>query len=233
MRYLGRSNDSSRPVIHLPLGRAAFDGVLRLQRDLQRRRAEGRIDDVVITVEHDPVFTVGRRGSITNLLVDRERLVEEGIDLVDVERGGDITYHGPGQLVVYPILDLHAYGRDLRAHVERLEEAAIRTAASFGIDARRAPGRPGVWVDGRKIASVGVHVRRWVTMHGLALNVDVDRRHFAMIRPCGLPVETVSMAEVAERPIEFDEVVRRYLAEATALFGWVLRTLHRKELKGA
>ncbi len=232
VRSLGRSSRARRAVVHVPLGRAAYGDVLRLQRDLQRRRSEGLVGDVVITVEHDPVFTVGRRGTYESLLVSRQRLDAEGIEIFDVERGGDITYHGPGQLVVYPILDLRGYGRDIHAYVARLEEAAIRTLASFGIAAERRTGMPGVWVDGRKIASIGVHVRRWVTIHGLALNVEIEKAHFGMIRPCGLQIETVSIADLLDRPVGVDDVSSRFLSGASALFGWSVRTGSRDEVEG-
>jgi len=232
VKLLERSAPSSRAVVHLPLGTGDYGEVLELQRQLRDRRSQGELDDVVITVEHNPVFTIGRLGSTSNLLVSRDVLKAEGIQLFEIERGGDITYHGPGQLVVYPIIDLRDYERDVRAYVDRLEEATIRTLETFGIKGRRASGRPGVWVDGRKIASIGVHVRRWITSHGLAINVDVERRHFAMIRPCGLPVSAVSMAEITEERTDVGEVLTRFLDEAAALFGWSLKSVRLTEIGG-
>ena len=185
---------------------------------------------MLITVEHDPVLTIGRRGSRGNLLAAEDELAAEGIRLFDVERGGDITYHGPGQLVVYPIVDLRDHGRDLHGYVEGLEEATIRTLRAFGIDARRAPGLPGVWTEVGKIASIGVHVRRWITMHGLALNVDVERRHFAMIRPCGLSVRAVSICEIADTPVSLRDATERFLDEAGAVFGWTFETVDSDEI---
>ena len=223
---------SRRAVVrHVPLGKADYRGTLEFQRALRARRAEGAIDDLIITVEHEPVFTIGRRGSSEHLLVSREAVEEEGIAIIEVDRGGGITYHGPGQLVVYPILDLRAYGRDIKAYIGRLEEAAIRTLIGYGVDAVRAPGRPGVWVEGRKIASVGVHVRRWITTHGLALNVEVDRRHFAMIRPCGLPVEVVSLNELIAQPVNVEEVGERFLAQAASLFEWSVQRMPSDEVR--
>ena len=226
---MGRS--SRRPVAHLALGRTDYGDVLNLQRALRDRRSDGSIGDLVITVEHDPVFTIGRRGSRANLLVTRGILDQEGLRVFEVERGGDITYHGPGQLVVYPIIDLRDYGRDLHGYVERLEEAAIRTLATFGIGGRRMPGFPGVWVDRRKIASVGVHVRRWITLHGLALNVNVDPRHFAMIRPCGLSVEAISVSGIVGEPVGLDTVAERFLTQAESVFGWRLVPVDRDEME--
>jgi lipoic acid synthetase len=230
VELLERSAPRSHAVAHLPLGTGDYGEVLELQRQLRERRSQGELGDLVITVEHNPVFTIGRLGSTSNLLVSRDVLKAEGIQLFEIERGGDITYHGPGQLVVYPIIDLRDYERDVRAYVDRLEEATIRTLETFGIEGRRAPGHPGVWVDGRKIASIGVHVRRWITSHGLALNVDVERRHFAMIRPCGLPVSAVSMAEITEERADVGDVLTRFLDQAATLFGWSLKSVRQTEI---
>jgi len=229
---LGRSSPSSRAVGHVALGRAGYAEILALQRRLRDRRIEGTIGDLVLTVEHEPTFTVGRRGSRANLLVAQEALDAAGIQVFEIERGGDITYHGPGQLVIYPILDLRGYGRDLRGYVERLEETTIRTIARFGVEGRRDSAMPGVWVDGGKIASIGVHVRRWVTVHGLALNVDVDRDHFAMIRPCGLDVTAVSMSDFVDAPVDLATVRSAFLEAAADLFGWSIAAVDRGEIEG-
>jgi lipoic acid synthetase len=196
--------------------------MIALQRELREARAAGRIGDLVLTVEHDPVFTVGRSGSVGNLLVSRGTLVRHGIPIVTVERGGDITYHGPGQLVAYPILDLRDHADGVRAYVRGLEEAIIRALETYGVDAGRSAGRPGVWVGERKIASIGIHVRRWITMHGVAINVDVDRSHFAMIRPCGLPVDIVSLRELTEASPSVREVGDRFVEAASRVFGWAI-----------
>jgi lipoate-protein ligase B len=136
-----------------------------------------------------------------------------------VERGGGVTYHGPGQLVAYPILDLRRRGRDVKAHVRQLEEAAIRTVARYGLHVGRRDGLPGVWIDRGKIASVGISVRSWVSMHGLALNVAVDAAHFAMIDPCGLPVKAVSMNDLLEAPAVLSDVEGAFAAEYGRLLG--------------
>jgi lipoate-protein ligase B len=205
------SNETERRLAHVALGRANYEETLDLQRRLHARRVAGEIPDVVLTVEHPPVFTLGRSGSRQHVLASAEDLKREGIAIFEVERGGDVTYHGPGQLVVYPILDLRDHGRDVKRYVAALEEAAIRTLADVGIEAGRRPGYPGVWVKARKIASIGVYVRHWVTRHGLALNVAVDRAHFAMINPCGLGVEVASIDEWVEHPV-LEEVETRFLA---------------------
>ena len=205
-------------VGHVALGRLDYVEALTLQRQCHARRVAGRIGDVVLTVEHSPVFTIGRSGSRCNVLVPQEALDREGITVVEVERGGDITYHGPGQLVVYPILDLRGHGRDIKRYVERLEGAAIDALASYGVEADRRPGFPGVWVGERKVASIGITVRNWVTFHGLALNVDVNRVHFGMINPCGLGVEIVSIADFGDPP-DLADVEKRFIEAFAAQLG--------------
>lgn len=229
MVFLENSRLPRRPIDHQALGRMRYADALDLQRRLWRLRAEGRIADRLLTVEHDPVFTIGRRGSLDNLLVSEEALRAEGIELFEIERGGDITYHGPGQLVAYPILDLREYDRDVRKYVGGLEEAILRTLDAFGIVAGREAGRPGVWVEGRKIASIGVHVRRWVTMHGLALNVEIAASHFAMIRPCGLDVRTVSMADLLGDVPSLGAVCEVLVDRTSEVFGWRVRSIDRIE----
>jgi len=205
---------------HLPLGRADYASVYLLQRRLHELRVAGRIPDTVITVEHDPVFTIGRSGSAKNILVPPETLEQAGITVYEVERGGDITYHGPGQLVVYPIIDLRAHGRDLRRYIRNLEQGVINLLVELGIDATRNPGFPGVWVGTRKIASVGVYVKHWVTRHGLALNVSVNKEHFGMIKPCGLPIEVTSIDELTGRIYPVGDIAQALLSKMKPLFGW-------------
>lgn len=185
-----------RIVQHLRLGRTDYREALSLQRALHVKRCAGEIGDLLLSVEHNPVFTIGRTGSRENLLVDEAMRIDAGIDLVDIERGGDITYHGPGQLVLYPILDLRSWGKDIHTYICNLEEVMIRTLAGWGIEAGRKLQAPGAWVGERKIGSIGVHVKRWVSLHGLALNVDIDPAHVAMIRPCGLSEKLVSITDL-------------------------------------
>lgn len=155
---------------------------LEYQRSLARDRIEGRLDhDVLVLLEHPPVVTLGRGAHAENVLHD------EGIDVVEVERGGDVTYHGPGQLVGYPIFDLRNYRQDLHWYLRTLEQALIEGLAILGIPAERSAGYTGVWTRGRKIASIGVHVKQWVTWHGFALNVTTDLGAFDRIVPCGIP----------------------------------------------
>ena len=207
-------------AIHLSLGHADYADTYRLQHRLHSLRSQGRIADTVLTVEHDPVFTIGRSGSAKNILVPHVLLEEKGISVYEIERGGDITYHGPGQLVVYPIVDLRDHGRDIKRYISNLEQSVIDFLSEIGITAGRRPGFPGVWVDTQKIASVGVYVRHWVTRHGLALNVSVNKAHFGMINPCGLEIEIVSINELIDREVTLEEGASRLLANMEQLFGW-------------
>jgi lipoate-protein ligase B len=166
----------------LDRGLVAYRDALELQRSLAKDRIEGSLDhDVLVLLEHPPVVTLGRGSHAENVLQS------EGIDVVEVERGGDVTYHGPGQLVGYPILDLKGFKQDLHWYLRTLEQALIECLASLDIPAERNPGYTGVWTRGRKIASIGVHVKQWVTWHGFALNVTTDLTAFSRIVPCGIP----------------------------------------------
>ena len=199
------------------LGTIAYEPAWELQDELAEQRRERRIGDRLLLVEHFPVYTVGRGGDEANLLAGPERLRELGARLIRVDRGGDITFHGPGQLVAYPIVKLHD-ALDLRRYVRTLEAAVIDTLAAFGVVAGRVDGMTGVWIEGaRKVAAIGVRVRRGVTTHGLALNVNTDLRWFEEMIPCGIRgkgTTTIALEvgrEVAMEQVE-DELARR-LAE--------------------
>lgn len=177
-----------------------------LQRELVTARQAGRVRDVVLLVEHPPVITIGRAGRSANILLPRALLAAQGFEVFEVERGGDVTYHGPGQLVGYPIVDLRAVDEDVVRYVRSLEGALIGALQQFGISAERVRGYPGVWIGGSKIAAIGVAVKRRVTMHGFALNVAPNLDHFAVINPCGLGKPVTSMAGVLGRPVSLAEV---------------------------
>ena len=168
------------------LGRIPYTDALALMRALGTARQRGEVPDLLLTCEHPPVITLGRGARPEHLLLTREDLAARGIGLTEVERGGDVTYHGPGQLVLYPILDLSRLGRDLHAFLRALERVLIEAVASFGVVAAARPGLTGVWVGEAKLASIGIHVSRWVTWHGAALNVSTDLDAFSAIVPCGL-----------------------------------------------
>ncbi len=189
-------------------GRRPYPESLDAMRALVRSRRAGLVDDTLVLVEHPPVVTVGVQG-------DDGAAARTGLTVVAVERGGKATYHGPGQLVGYPIVDLERRGRDVRRFVRDVEEVVARGVAPFGIRAGHATGRPGVWVDGsRKIASVGIAVDHWVTFHGFALNVDLDLAPFARFRPCGFDGSVMtSIAREVGHPVALD-AVRPHVVEA-------------------
>jgi lipoate-protein ligase B len=186
------------------LGRVPYGDALALQEELREKLANAQGGEVVLLLEHPDVITFGRGASDSNALASDAELRESGYDVFRVSRGGDVTWHGPGQLVGYPILDLRRHGSDVHRYLRDLESVLIGALADFGIAGRRREGFAGVWLDERrKIASIGVGVRAWRTLHGFALNVDCDLTRFGAIVPCGLAgVEMVSMASVLGHPVE-------------------------------
>ncbi len=176
-----------------------YGAALELQQRLTAQRKQGLISDQLLLLEHGHVVTLGRNGHMENLLASDEILERAGISFYPTDRGGDVTYHGPGQLVGYPILDLRDWKRDVGAYVRGVEQAIIDTLAEFGIAGERVAKLTGVWVDGRKIAAIGVHLSRWVTSHGFALNVSTDLSYFHYIVPCGLTKPVTSMAQLGVR----------------------------------
>lgn len=208
---------SERELWTVPLGRAPYAEALELQRTLARDRISGVIpQDVLLLVEHSPVVTLGRSSKGKHLLASPEFLATKGVELFEVERGGDVTFHGPGQLVGYPIIDLKRHKQDLHWYLRQLEQALINSLGTYGIVAEQNTGLTGVWTRGRKIASIGVHARDWVTWHGFALNVTTDLSYFDLIVPCGISgVEMTSMArELGADPNAED--VRRTVCESFA-----------------
>lgn len=233
-----RSNDLLTPILNvIDLGTMSYGPALQLQRDVARARIEGRLtEDVLLLVQHPPVVTLGRGSKDRHLLASPEFLASRGVELFEVERGGDVTYHGPGQLVGYPIFDLKEHRRDLHWYLRQVEEALIRGLASVGLLCTRNPGFTGVWTSGRvstaspgrsvpdeateasgdpfgtpqplrKIASIGVHAKDWVTWHGFALNVTTDLANFDLIVPCG--IQDVTMTTVRRElgdEVDFEEV---------------------------
>lgn len=195
------------------LGRTSYSEALELQRSHVERRKLGEIPDQLLIVEHPHTITLGRNGKMENLLAGEEVLRRAGISFHPTDRGGDITYHGPGQIVGYPIVDLREWKRDVVAYVRALEEVINGALDEFGIHAERVPGCTGVWTGGRKIAAIGVHISRWVTSHGFALNVDTDLSYFQYIVPCGISKPVTSMAECgsnAERSVVVEALARHF-----------------------
>ncbi len=189
------------------LGLTDYPEVHELQRHLQSQRREGEGRDCLLLTEHRPVFTLGRSHPEPDLRVPPEIVAGLGIEVVQTERGGDITYHGPGQLVAYGIIDLKGWGLGVVDYATGLEETVIGVLADWGVKGGRVGGARGVWVGPRKIASIGLNVRRWVTMHGIAINVDPEMNHFDLINPCGMPgTEMTSVSAEANKQVSVLEV---------------------------
>jgi len=204
----------------IELGVTPYGEALELQRRLAALRVEDRVGDLLLLLEHPPVITLGRGGQHAHLLVPESSLSARGIEFFNVERGGDITYHGPGQLVGYPILNLVEHGRDVHFYLRKLEWVLIETLTRFGLDASRRVGRTGVWVRGRKIASIGSHVSRWVTRHGFALNVDMNLAPFDLIVPCGIKgARATSIAKELSCPVPVEDVIPVLVQRFEVSFG--------------
>ncbi len=207
----------SRPGLRVwRAGRVPYRQALAWQEQLLAERPDWP-HDLLLLLEHPPVITLGRGAKRAHLRCSARELARRGIDLVETSRGGDVTFHGPGQLVGYPLVDLNRAGRDVHAYLRHLEEVLIRTVAAFGLDAGRSAGRTGIWIGPRKIASIGVAVRQWVTWHGFALNVAEQREGFAAIVPCGLHgVEMTSLHRELGRdvplPVVMDTLVHHFAA---------------------
>ena len=203
------------------LGLVPYEAGLELQRQLVEDRKAQRIPDQLLLLQHPPVITLGVRvrDDRANVLVPADELARQGVELVETGRGGDVTFHGPGQLVGYPILDLDPDRRDVHRYVRDLEEVLIQVAASFGIVAGRQPGLTGAWVGNEKLAAIGVRISRWVTSHGFALNVATDLRHFDLIVPCGIRDKGVtSLERLLDRRVAMAEVESATVAAFAAVF---------------
>jgi lipoyl(octanoyl) transferase len=212
------------------LGLVDYAEALDLQQAKVAQRQADAIPDTLLLLEHPHVYTLGRNARRENLLASVEWLASRGAQVFETDRGGDVTYHGPGQLVGYPILDLTQHRRDISWYMRSLEDVLIRTARDFGIETGRSPGAPGVWVGNDKLAAMGVHLSRWVTSHGFALNVNTDLRYFEWIVPCGLHDKGVtSLAKLLGRPLRMETVTAKVLEHFGAVFGLEVRTV--EELK--
>jgi lipoyl(octanoyl) transferase len=213
--------DTKKPLHIVNAGRLAYGPAFDLQREIVAARKAGAVPDVLLLVEHPHVITLGRNGETKNLLASNNVLKQMNVEFAETDRGGDITYHGPGQIVGYPILDLTQHKRDVRWYVEQLEEVMIRTAADYGLNARRVLCRHGIWIDGpadeEKLAALGVHLSRWVTSHGFAFNVSTDLGFFDLIVPCGIQGKRATSLERAlGRSVSIDEArshLTRHFAE--------------------
>ncbi|HZL19884.1 MAG TPA: lipoyl(octanoyl) transferase LipB [Polyangia bacterium] len=218
MTKIDRDAIDSHPARVIDLGTREFGEVWALQREMVTARQKDEIPDTLLLVEHPHVITAGRRTHRENLLATAD------MPIFEIERGGDVTYHGPGQLVGYPIFLLRPEERDLHVYLRNLEEAIIRALARFDLSGERKPEWTGVWTAGgaRKLASIGVAVKRWVTLHGVALNVSTDLSRFSAINPCGLAASVMaSMSTELARPVAMDAVKRAMTDAMAAVFGRV------------
>ncbi len=205
----------------LDIGLIDYSDALKLQRELVNKRRLNQIKDSILILEHPPVYTIGRSGSRDNLLVKEESLTEKGINILDVDRGGDITFHGPGQLVAYPIIDLKNRNKDLHAYLRDLEEAAILFLKKYTVTGQRIEGATGVWVKEKKIVSVGIAAKDWVTYHGLSININNDLKFFSMINPCGMKnIKITSLKDILGAEIPMYEAKKMLLAEFKHIFGF-------------
>ena len=201
------------------LGRVPYARGLELQAQLVAERQQGRIGDQLLLLEHDPVFTLGRNAKAENVLFPAEALCERGYEVFETGRGGDVTYHGPGQVVGYPILELAPERRDVHRYVRDLEEVMIRTCADYGLEASRVAGLTGAWLGTDKIGAIGVRIARWVTSHGFAFNVSTDLAAFDLIVPCGIRGRGVTSLERAlRRHVPQGDVMDRLQANFAAVF---------------
>jgi lipoyl(octanoyl) transferase len=209
----------------IELGRVEYETGLKLQKEIWQKRVQGQIEDSLILLEHQPVITIGRRADKRNLLTSESELVRQGIRIYQVERGGDITYHGPGQLVGYPIFHLKAGLIGVKSFVENIEKALIQALRVFDIDASVQPKLIGVWAGGKKIASIGVAIKEGVSMHGFALNVKADLRGFNLINPCGLSADQMTSMEgvLPGQKITMPEVRSAVISGFEQVFGFVFQ----------
>src|SRR5438128_8598520 len=222
-------------AFQVDLGLIPYAEAYALQKRIVAARKLGLIDDVLIFCEHPHVITQGRNGKREHLLASESVLRQKSVEFFETSRGGDVTYHGPGQIVAYPILNLGAIRRDVVWYVRELEEAMIRATAEFGIVAGREAGKTGVWVgEGKtseKLAAIGVHISRWITSHGLAYNVSTDLRNFDLIVPCGIADrKATSLEKLLRRSVKLDEVKPKLAAHLAEVFGLELQRIDRAEL---
>lgn len=228
------NNRSDKKWLCIELPATEYREAWSLQSDLVAARKDESIDtDVVLLLEHPPVFTIGNNGGLNNLTMSKKSLGKAVIPLIRVERGGDITFHGPGQLIMYPIINLHAARLSVLDHIEKLEEVMIRAAQNWGIRAQRNPKNRGVWVGKNKLGSVGIAIRRGISFHGMALNVNLSLEPFGWINPCGLQkIAMTSMEQELSRRVSMNQVRETVKCHLEAVFGVELVVTSLTELQG-
>jgi lipoate-protein ligase B len=200
----------SKELFYSKLGTVSYQEAWDLQRTIHLMRTSGAIEDTLLLLEHPHTYTLGKTADRTNLIGSEEYLEKNGISVFEIDRGGDITYHGPGQIVGYPIIDLNKWKPDTHLYLRNLEEVIIKVLAEYGIESGRKPEYTGVWVGESKIAAIGIRVSRWVTMHGFAFNINTDLELFNGIIPCGIKdKEVTSLSRLLKREINIDEVKQK------------------------
>ena len=215
---MGPQNQEKPVCRAFRLGVIDYEAALKLQNCLAQARMDEKIGDVLLLLQHPPVITMGKSGKIQNVLAP-QTILEKNIQVIYTDRGGDVTYHGPGQLVVYPILNLRDHGLSVPGYVWKLEETVIRVLSRFGIEAARVEKMRGVWVGKEKIAALGVHLSRWISKHGLALNVNTNLDPFDLINPCGTGRRVTSMAGILGRELPLEEVESLMIQFFAEVFG--------------
>jgi len=207
MLNLNIKNKMTNALIFLDLGMEDYKKVWNIQKLIHQKRLEDKISDTLILVEHKPVITIGKGGKDNNILISMKLLKEKGVEFYRIERGGDVTYHGPGQIVGYPIFNIKDGFAGIKPFIFKIEDAVISALDDFKIEGKKKERQIGVWTDNGKICSIGIAVQRWVSFHGFALNVNTDLKYFDLIVPCGLKgIRMTSMGEILKKEVPIDEV---------------------------
>jgi len=216
----------------LDLGFISYSKAYKIQKDILEKRKKGVTPDTLIIAEHPSVFTIGRTGSYENLLVDSDVLKHKKVKVHEVDRGGDITYHGPGQIVLYPIINIKDYALDIRKYIRNLERVIIEFLSEFGIEGRRVVGSSGVWAKDKKIGFLGIGVSKWIAFHGISININTDLSFFSMIRSCGIKgIEVTSLARILDRKIRLDESKKTIITKFNSVFRMKTQLMEQSEHK--
>jgi lipoate-protein ligase B len=221
-----------KEALILNLDTIPYEEAFDLQKRLVEMRSQDNINDILILLEHPPVFTVTRKATLKNVLASPDELKEKGISLCKTNRGGDITYHGPGQLVGYPIMDLKEHGKDLHKYIRNIEEMIIKLLRDYDISAHRDKNNPGVWVGKEKIAAIGIAVKSsWTTMHGFSLNINPDLNHYSLIVPCGITDKGVtSLSKLLGKSVSQKEVRERLIQHFQEVFNVITKSISIEEI---
>ena len=226
----GRWKMEKKILKYCDLGFIDYKEAWDLQQEVHKKRVSGEVDDFLFVLEHPNTYTLGKTAHKENLIGSEDYLKKNQISVYDIDRGGDITYHGPGQIVGYPIIDLNNWFKDTHKYLRALEEVIIKTCSDYGLNSERNSKHTGVWIGDRKIAAIGIKVSRWVTMHGFAFNVNTDLNLFNGIIPCGIQDKSVtSMKQELNREVSIQEVKEKLLKNFTELFGYTSFISKNKE----